>query len=289
MAGTLTRKDLRLNLRQDLAMWPIPCTLAAAAQARQTQVQLADDTFKNFVEGKMLLEIDQEILRVIDIPEEGQTLRVIRGYMGTIPADHAKGATVNILPSWGWTDYELNTRILPQAVAFLHPFAWVDAVSATFVWSAGNLECAAPAGVAYPEGDHAYRLEVQNADGTWLVFDGWHLYGSVFRFNCVANVAHNLRARVVTFQKVLADDVTPLDNDRFLEPIVKYGAHLCFNALKTNRVRYYEYAAALNDRASTPDELVRTAFDLKNQAIVSREEKGMPKPSVFGSTYRERT
>ena len=284
---TITRADLRGMLRQDLALWPVEASLQGAIDAKTDTIKLSDDLYKNYVEGKSILEIDNEILRVVDLPEENESFRVLRGYMGTVKATHLDQAKVNVLPSWGWSDFELNNRILPQAIRFLHPFAWVDIVTAPFYWAGQQQETEAPAGISYPDLDLPYRMENLDMDGVWKPMLGWHLYGTTFKFNRKASETHTLRARILHFQSVLTDDKTPMDDDRFAEAIVKYSVHLCLNALKANRVRYYEYAAALNDRASTPDELIRTAFDFKNQAIVQREEKGMPKPATFASTYRE--
>ena len=283
--ATVTRATLRNDIRGDLMSWPIAATLDAAVDSQATTIQIADDVYKNFLEQKVLIEVDSEVMRVVDIEDAG--FRVIRGYQGTTKAPHIKDAIVYIHSSYGWTDYELNNRIIPNAIQWLKPHAWIDQVSAAFTWTSQTIEATPPSGVSYPQGNFIYRLEVLDTDSNYKPIYGWHLYGSKIRFNRKASADHTLQARILQFQASLTDDTTVLDNDNFRESIVKYGAHLCLNALKTNRVRYHEYAAALNDRASTPDELIRVAFDLKNQAIVSREENAYPKPAGFASTYRE--
>ena len=117
-------------------------------------------------------------------------------------------------------------------------------------------------------------------------FNGWQLVGSKLRFEKLASKARTLRAVYTSFQANLSDDATVLDRDDFREAIVKYAVHLALNSLKINRVRYHEYAAALNDRASTPDELIRLAYDIKNQAILCREEKAYPRPAGFAKCMR---
>lgn len=284
----VTRQTLRNSIRQDLASWPIQAPLDTAIDNKTTTITLPDDSILNFLEQKMLIEIGGEIMKVIDIPKPGSSIRVIRGYMNTTPAAAVKDTVANIYPSYGWTDAELN-RLLNQAIRWLKPFAWKDAVSAAFTWSNGTTQTNAPTGISYPDGNQIYRLEVLDTDGNYKLFLGWMLLGSVIRFNRKSASDHTLQARIIQFQSILTDDTTTLDNDQFEEAITKYTAHLAINALKTNRVRYHDYAAALNDRASTPDELVRVAFDLKNQAIVSREENAYPRPAGFGKTYREIT
>lgn len=285
--GSITRADLRNDIRGHLSSWPIPATLDKYMDANTRTLTLPDDIFKNFTEQKVLIEIGTEIMRVVDLPEQGSSIRVIRGFMGTTAAEHSAGAVVSIHPSYGWTDFELNNRIIPVAIQWLKPHAWIEAVSSTFTWSSQTVEVSAPSGVAYPQSNNIYRLEVLDTDGNYKPFEGWYLFGSKIRFNRKASADHTLRARIAQYQASLTDDTTTLDNDNFREAIALYGAHLAYNALKTNRGRYHEYAAALNDRASTPDELIRVAFDLKNQAIVSREENAYPRPALRAKTYRE--
>ena len=94
-----------------------------------------------------------------------------------------------------------------------------------------------------------------------------------------------LRAVEQRFQANITEDSTALDNDDFEQAIVLYACHLAMNSLKTNRVRFAEYATALNDRTSTPDELIRMAFDFKNQAVLAREEAFRQLPPGFAKTY----
>lgn len=235
-----------------------------------------------------MLEIDSEILRVIDQPEEATSVRVQRGYAGTTAAIHLKDRTVSIYPSWGWTDTELN-RLLNDAIRWLKPHAWIIARSADFTWSGDTREVATPAaaGINYPTGNALHKLQWKDDQGRYHDFYGWQLQGGNLRFRNLAATARTLRGVYLQFQAVLSDDTTALDNDDFAEAIVKYTCFLAFNTLKANRVRFAEYAASLNDRASTPDELIRMGFDFKNQAIVARDEKSAPRPPTQASTFRE--
>lgn len=288
MASTLTRADLRKSIRQDLAQWPVTGKLKVAIPATLRSVELLEDDDLGFAGPKSMLEIDSEVLQVVSKPEEATSLRVIRGYAGTTAALHVIDSDVKIYPSWGWTDVELN-RLLDDAIRWLKPHAWTLARSADFTWSGDTREVATPAAASinYPTGNQLHRLQWKDDQGRYHDFFGWQLQGGNVRFRNLASTARTLRAIYLQYQAVLSSDTTALDNDDFSEAITKYTCHLAINALKSNRVRFAEYAASLNDRASTPDELVRMGFDFKNQAVVARDEKSPPKPPTQASTYRE--
>lgn len=284
----VTRSDLRNSIRQDLAQWPVSGALKNAISATSRSLELQDDLDLGVAGPGSMLEIESEVLKVIDQPQDSSALRLMRGYAATTAAAHVQTVAVKIYPSWGWTDVELN-RLLDDAVRWLKPHAWTIARSADFTWSASTREVQTPAaaGINYPTGNAMYKLQWKDDQGRYHDFFGWQLQGDYLRFRNEASSARTLRAVYLKFQAVLTDDSTALDNDDFSEALTKYTAHLAINALKANRVRFAEYAAALNDRASTPDELIRMGFDFKNQAVVARDEKSPPRPPTQASTMRE--
>lgn len=290
MASTLNRADIRNLLREQLEAWYDTVTLRDAVLKASgfSTLTIKDDLEKGFLKGGSILEAGSEIMRVVDMPDENQSVRVQRGYRGTTPESHAAGREVKVHPGWGWTDYELNAFIIPNAIRWLKPYAWVPATTSDFTWSQNAREATPGSGIAYPDGH--YLLKVQYYDSSLAIyrpFHGWQLVGSKLYFRETAGAARTLRAIYTKFQAVLSDDTTAMDNDDFAEPCALYGAHLCLNQLKTNRVRFAEYSAALGDRASTPDELIRVAYDIKNQAILERESRGRTPPANFASTYLE--
>lgn len=289
--GVITRADLRADIRSDLRCWPDTGTLALAIGKNDSQIQLTDDMAGDYVAGKCLIEIDSEVMCVIDKPEEGSNVvRVQRGYMGSSRADHAAGAAVNIFPPWGWTDHEINNRILPVAIKWLKPHAWILARTSTLTWGTQLNDYTTSLStydISYPDGNILYKLQwLETGTSRWHDFYGWQIQGSQIRFRNEASQDRSFRAVYFKYQANLTDETTALDNDDFREAICKYSIWLAMNGLKANRTRYTEYAAALNDRASTPDELIRMAFDFKNQAVICRDDKSPAKPPTQASTMR---
>jgi hypothetical protein len=91
---------------------------------------------------------------------------------------------------------------------------------------------------------------------------------------------YSVRIWIQQKQTALTDDVTAIDLDSAEECITFYAAGRCLDELLGNRSRYYEYSASLNDRASTLDELQRTAYYFFNQATILRD--GISRPGLAG-------
>lgn len=288
--GAITRADLRADIRSDLRCWADVGVLAKAVGKTEGQIELTDDIGLDFVAGKCLIEIDSEVMLAVDKPSNTNVIRVQRAYMGTSRAEHAADAVVNIFQPWGWTDHEINNRILPVAIKWLKPHAWILARTSSLTWGTqlnDYTTSLSSYGISYPDGNILYKLQwLETGTSRWNDFYGWQLQGDQIRFRDRASQDRTFRAIYFKYQANLTDDTTALDNDDFREAIGKYGVWLALNGLKANRARFTEYAAALNDRASTPDELIRTAFDFKNQAVVCRDDKSSAKPPTQASTMR---
>lgn len=288
---TVTLADLLTSTRDRLAAHPIIAELLDAMDAKTSTLRMESSILSGFMGNRALLEIDSEVMLVVNKPEDTTSIEVVRRYQGTTAAAHAKGSEVKIHEIWGWTDVALK-RDINKAILWLRPHSWTQATGTAFTWSANYFE-ATPAtadGISYPHGNYIIRLErldTSRGVNNYLPFNSWLPSGNKLRFREATTSDLTLRPIIAKMQPTLSALTTALDDDIFAEAIELYAAHLAFNALKTNRVRYTEYSAALNDRASTPDELIRTAFDLKNQAVVARETFMRPLPAGYVSTYRE--
>lgn len=289
MSSTITRTELVHRVRYHLSAWPETLALPIAMNAQSNVLAFDDTMFLEFVHPKAIIQIDNELMRVVDNPEGSTNLRVLRGYMGTTAASHAVEATIYIHPSWGWSDYEIINYHLKDAAKFLKPWFWTYAESDTFTWPASSYVATAPAssGISFPDGNAIHRLRYLDSAGNYRPMSSWRILGTELSFKTYPAAATTLKANYLKFVGVPASDSTTLDLDDAAEPMSLYAASLMLNSLKTNRVRFAEYSASLNDRASTADELVRIAYDLRNQAIVAREERGRQPPGDFISTFRD--
>lgn len=289
MASTIDRNELRDKIRALLNYWPDLMRLEAAMDPETDTLRVRAGQLKDFIQPSGVLEIESEVLKVIDLPAESDTVRVMRGHMNTTAANHVINTQVRSYGRWGWTNSELNL-LINDAIRWLKPSAWIDALSDTFTWSADThvVDVPAASGISRPDGNYIYQLEHLNSgDSIYYPMRGWQLIGDTLHLRSNTAVGRTLRARYCQFQAALTGDTTNLDNDDFAEAIASRTAELALISMGTNRVRYTEYSAALDDRASTADELIRMAFNLRNMAERAKEQAARPLPSGFASTYRQ--
>ena len=289
MASTIDRNELRDKIRALLNYWPDLMRLEAAMDPETDTLRVRAGQLKDFIQPSGVLEIESEVLKVIDLPAESDTVRVMRGHMNTTAANHVINTQVRSYGRWGWTNSELNL-LINDAIRWLKPAAWIDALSDTFTWSADThvVDVPAASGISRPDGNYIYQLEHLNSgDSIYYPMRGWQLIGDTLHLRSNTAVGRTLRARYCQFQAALTGDTTNLDNDDFAEAIASRTAELALISMGTNRVRYTEYSAALDDRASTADELIRMAFNLRNMAERAKEQAARPLPSGFASTYRQ--
>lgn len=289
MLAVTTLKDLLDGVRIHLSAHPVKTALTNPLTAVITDkaVTLSDADAFEFIGSRALLEIGNEVMLATSI--NGAVATVLRSFEDTPLEAHAAAAVVKIHPTWGWTDRILTYQHIPDAIRWLKPHAWITAVSESFAWSQGDYDVQIPASafISGPQGNYIINVERRLSSGAFIPFYGWQLMGQSLRFSKKAAQDYTLHVIFAHFQRPLNGLAEVLDNDDFKEAIETYAASLALNALKTNRVRFSDYAASLNDRASTPDELIRLAFDLKNQAIVSRDNHARQMPAGFLSTYRD--
>jgi hypothetical protein len=289
MPGVITLKDILDGVRDHLAAYAVPVTLDADITAGATTFKLADAPVNEFVAQRGLLEIADEVMWVISYDRATRDIIVVRGFQGSTAAAHTVSDKTQIHPSWGWTDRVLRYKHIQDAIRWLKPAAWVIGVSETFDWPVNNLDIQVPTSslISYPDGNYILQMEYEDNSGRFRPFYGWQLIGPFLRFKEPGNVASRVHAIIQVFQPQLQDLTTVLNDDDFAECIELYAASLALNTLKTNRVRFAEYSASLNDRASTPDELIRMSFDLKNQAVLAKEAATKPTPPTYIKTYRD--
>jgi len=287
MPGVVTLKDLIDGVRENLASFPVTGKLNGAITANAETLTLTVSQANEFIIQKGLIEIDDEVIYVVS--RTAAVITVVRGYQGSKAAAHADLAEVKIHPSWGWTDRTLRYNHIQRAIRWLGKHAWVLGVSEPFTWSSGTFDAQVPSSslIDYPIGNEIFQLEYRDSSGNYLPFHGWQALGPYIRFKRKASQDHTLHALMYVYQPQLQTLLTPLNDDDFAEAIEMYASHLAINTLKTNRVRFAEYSASLNDRSSTPDELIRMGFDLKNQAILARDEATKPKYPTYLKTYRD--
>lgn len=270
------RSDIRNGVRDKLSAWPDNVTTLTASVSSTTATTVSLTSVDSIV-PKSLLQIDSELMHVLSVA--GLVATVIRGARGTTAATHLNAAPVSVFPEWGWPDVNLNRKI-SNAIDWLGEGGVWALVPLTNTFLSGYKEFGLPSGCDYPNGNIVKVLEFLQSDGTYKKSLQWKLQGD--RIILPAKTTESLSARlwVETQQAELTDDLTALDADRYLEPLILYATARALEELLANRTRYTEYSATLNDRASSLDELQRQSYYFMNQAIILRNE--MSRPSLSG-------
>lgn len=281
-----TKSELRRLIRNKNRAWPDDQVTVNDANLDATTTDTVLSSGAR-LSDRCLLQIGTEIIQVRTfVTATGVISSMIRGARGSTAAAHANGATVYIYPEWAWCDVDLDDAI-DQAVVFLSPEVWFwKTYENTFL--AGFNEFGLPSGVVYPTGEQVKQVEFLATDGvTWVPNIGWSHKGDRLMWDKKFATTQTVRIKTAATQAALASDGDTLSNDAYAEAIVLYSTAVMMEDLVANRVRYLEYSATLNDRASTPDELQRTAYYFRNQAIVRKDALTLPKPSGFASARRK--
>jgi hypothetical protein len=287
MATPENRGDLRNKIRARLGSWAddTGALSASSISASVTSLTLAAALD---ISEKALLQIDDEVIRVKTYTAAGTSVAsVMRGDRGSTAATHSASATVNVYPFWGWTDFDIN-REIDCAIDWLWPDVWVlKALTNTLLID--NTDFGLPSGTIYPNGEVVKRVELldTNVDpNEYREILGWKHVGDRLIFSKPTTKTYTARIWVMGKHARLTSDSAQLTNADPVEAIVYYAASNLLEQLLANRVRYVEYSASLNDRASTPDELQRQAYYFKNQAVVARDRISRPPLSGLASTRR---
>jgi hypothetical protein len=275
-----TRVELRKEIRNKLEAWPdLTTTLNGDITATAATLVVAD---ADGLAARMLLEIGSEILQVVSI--SGTTITVTRGARGSTAATHSNGATIKAYPFWGWCDSQLNDYI-NSAIRWLKPEVWYGAwIENTLL--AERLECGLPDGVRYPEMGHVHIVQFENDDGDWQTVYAWQVLGDRMIFEKKFSEARDMRLFVIKHHAELTSDATEIRDNDIAGAIVAKACNEALEQFVGNRARFTEYSAALNDRASTVDELQRAAFAFFNKATLEKDRLARPRPPTFASTRR---
>lgn len=275
------RLIIRNRLRAKMLAWPeAETTIANTVQAAGILTIEVASTLG--MTERYLLEVENELQRIVSIA--GNIVTVQRADHGTAAVAHAIGKVVKVWPYWGWPDLELNQNIL-SAFRFLHPAVWIPRTyENTLLANVREFGC--PPGVRFPDGEHIYGLEIRDSAGFFRPIYNWTHKGDRVKLGFATDISRTVRLWVKGKHIELTDDGTSVENDDIIEAVLAHATGKSLEGLLANRTRYVEYSSALNDRASTPDELQRSIFYFFNQAILAKERLTRPGGGSFASTYR---
>lgn len=284
MAIPENRADLRALIRSRLSAWADDVGALSASSITSSVANLTLAAALDISE-KALLQIDDEVIRVRTYAAAGTAVAsVIRGDRGSTAAAHNASSVVAVYPFWGWTDFDIN-REIDSAMDWLWPDVWVLKTLTNTLLS-GQTDFGLPAGVIYPQGQIVKRLELLDSESVYREVLGWKHVGDRLILSRKTTQAWSARMWVMGSHQRLTSDSAQMADSSPREAVVLRVCASLLEQLLANRVRYVEYSAALNDRASTPDELQRQAYYFKNQAVVERDRISRPPLSGLASTRR---
>ncbi|MFH1737618.1 MAG: hypothetical protein ABIH23_01330 [bacterium] len=286
---SVTQQDLIDDVRRELHSWPtVGAKLSSLVLITGNTLTLQESFFRDFCVPGGLIEIGNEVMLIVNLPKDTSSILVLRGYMGTTAAAHSTVDDVLIHNKGHWSNHEIK-RFINDAIAWLHPHSWTQGTSDTFTINANAFDAALPSGtgISSPAGNQICRLQYRDSASRWHSIYGWEFIGGRIRIKSTPGGLTTFRLLYLLFEDALTSLTDALANELFREAIYKYAASLAFDGLKNNRARYLDYAASLNDRASTPDELTRVVYDIRNKANLARDEHSMPTPAGFISTFEE--
>ena len=275
------RVDLRLAIRDKVESWPArKPTLDGAITAADTIIKLSST---DGIAAKNIIGIENETVLVLSV--SSPNIVVLRGHHGTTPASHTTGLTASVYPPFGWTDAQINKSI-SAAIRYLRedPPLWTMQ-SWDVTWPAncrsvdlGNATFGYPRGADAQGFVFSVKIKDSGNPAQFWPIDNWIQRKSVLHLAVFFTAAKTVRLESVVYQPDLTDDVTSLDAEDYVDPIVLYSAWHLMENLRGNRVHFVEYAASINERASTPDELLRTVYSSKNNADLMKRARYAPIP-----------
>ena len=279
MATLGTRADIRKSIRNKIQCWPDVTTLLSAPCYLADTTMALSAAALPYISDKCLIEaIDYsgEVMQAMGIANPVTSpIPIMRSVHGSpAAADHFD--SVQVFPSWGWTDDSLNSYITRALYWLGQSMVWTLKPYVN-TWKSGYKEFGLPAGVIYPTGDIVKKVEILDpVTGAYKQMLGWTHQGDRIILNDRLFQDYTVRIWVQTLQGVLTDDVTRIDTPYAQEAIEMYAAGRVLDELIGNRSRYYDYSAALNDRASTLDELQRASYYMFNQATILVDKISRP-------------
>lgn len=284
--AALTRLQLRNQLRSRLFAWPDAVTTLSVAISSATANTITLASVTGLAE-RMLLQVDSEVMRIVSI--SGFVVTVIRGDRGSTAATHSNGATVSAYPYWGWTDAELNDE-LASACRWLFPEVWVPVFHENTV-NADAKEFGVPAGWSFPDQIPILTVELEDDsaltdESRFRLFTFWRQVGDRLIFDRTMDQARDIRLMGKGKQLPLTSDSEALEHNDYAEAIILRATGQSMLALLANRIRYVEYSATLNDRASTPDEIQRDYIVFKNGADQEKDRCARVNPAGRMSNRR---
>lgn len=275
-----TRLQIRNSVRHKLGAWPeVYTTLNGAVSSTTTTSIIVTDS--TGIAPRMLIEVDSETMFVKSISVN--TLTVYRGFHGTTAATHTDTADVNAYQPFGWTNTQINLGI-DSATTYLSsdPFPLWNMKFYTGTWPANTYEVDLSNSIIDSPQAVGMVLKVEFYDDSTptkkVPITNYEQNKSILRVAALFSEARTFRVKLANFQGRLANDSSQLDANDYEDVVVLFTSYWMLKDLQGSRVKYIEYSASLNERASTADELLRTSFDFKNQADLMKRAYHQPIP-----------
>ena len=265
------------RVREKLNSFPVINTLYANMDVSVDIVKVGKD--REYKIGDYI-EMDNEILKVVTHDDSGAVydeLTVRRGEKMTDAAAHTTPVEIRNCGQL-WTNHELK-KLINDAIIALRPEISYAGIDESLITLEATREYTIPGTLS-----EVSWVELERNTNVFLRERRARIRGQKLTFDYLPGTGQTIRLIGWKFQAPFSATVTELTlSQDFWELIIQYATGKAMESTLTNRSRFTEYSASLNPRASTSDEITRTAYYFQNQFRIGKNEKA---PRKCGYSYR---
>jgi len=265
----MNQVTLRQSVRKRLEDISESDTLAADCTSTATTLTVTTIS-KYRVNGQ--IQIGTEIIKVTAIDTTNSQITVTRGWEFTTAAVHSNTNPITIYDKFN--DTFIDEGVV-QGIKFLKPANWILTENTSLQTAADTYEYLLPAGVTI---ENLWEVFMQDANNKMQPCKGWYVAGNYLMFEDIP-YASGKTIKLIYMGYPGFDGVgTYAGSEEGNEAVINFACKYVLERWLATRSHYLEYAASVNERASTPDELIRVQFYYYNQALVEKERIWRPKP-----------
>lgn len=270
------REEVRTLVRDYLQEFYDKDILAVAVDADDTPLTVTD--ISKFKIGDTI-QIDTELMVILAVDTESTQISVARGAKESTAAAHSESATIKIIP-------EVTDRMVNDAIARAvgdtygdHETGsagiWINALNTDLETDTEEREYTIPSGISFIS-----TVEIEDSNGNFQITHRWRKVSNKLVFTAdFSESGRTIRLDGMYYQTILTDDTTnfTLSDETVDSFIVKCAALNVIETRLAHRIKASEYAAAVNERAGQPSEMMQAIGFLRRtvQDIKRRESKPM--------------
>lgn len=277
-----TLANVRQRVRHVLHDYPNLDT--TDGQITATATTLIVDNVARFSPGN-IIQIGTEVLKVESLVVGTRTLTIQRGYMASTAAIHTDASVVYIFNRGGFTDLELNQYINDGIDGIIPELYYITnqavaAVSSTAV----SIDVSSYLTTA-PFSTRLLQIWWRKASQTtdeYKPFRDWTLMKDRVYLSAPFGESVDL---ILVLQKYetrkTADADVFLIVDEAIEAVVLFAVAKAYRILLSDRNKFTEYSAVVDERAGSPTDIINMARDMERRAYSIKRQHSRTAPVTW--------